>query len=864
MGEERRELVPNRQLVNARLEQHWSQRELAARLGTTFVNVSRWERGITFPGVYYRRLLCQLFGKSAAELGLVLAPVPGKTPQTLPVPCEEPPDEVAPLAPFWYLPYPRNPFFTGRGDLLLRLHDLLKSSSGQSVTLCGMGGIGKTQAALEYAYRYADEYQAILWLHAETAESLAASYLTLADLLKLPACQEREQARIVAAVQAWLAARRDWLLIVDNVEDLELVKRALPPILHGSLLLTARQQALDLSAHVVYLETLSRDEGLAFLRRRARVGEPGASGLAVVAEGTDDEALQEIALTMDGLPLALDQAGSYLEATRCHPADYLHLLRSALLPLLDEREAHAGHPLSVVRTFTLAWEQLKREQPEASELFTTCAYLAPTAIPEILFLQGAAELGPTFERFVTHPLSFQHAMRALLAYALVQRDPASRSVTIHRLVQMIQRESQPEDLQRLWRSRVLGALGQLFPASDMLGPARWGLCETLLPHALASVALWEQDAEESGVERHLRWLSAVGDYLTRRARYAEAGALFRRLLDHARPALGADHPLLAFPLHGLAVVALEQGNYGEAEPLFQGAICLREAGDHLLLATSLVNLALLFWLRGAYDEAEPLYLRVIQIEERLLGSEHPELALPLTGLAALSWQQGRHELAEQLYLRALRIMDPASPATAHTLHGLADLYRQQGKYALAQPLLQQALHMQERHLGAEHPHVARLLTNLAMLSSDQGNYAEAEQLYRQALRLQEAALGAGHPDIGYALHGLADLYRQQGNPGEAEKLYQRVAHLLAETLGPEHPRVAYPLYRLALLYQDQGQPVEARRLFTRILEIRRQALGGAHPETVEVIEALARLPEVVELSHLVNARPSKQGLRSVC
>jgi DNA-binding XRE family transcriptional regulator len=190
-----RPVSPNHRLRQARIWRNWRQQDLADHLGTTPVTISRWEVGSQQPGLYFREKLCALFGKSLAELGLVL-----EEQHLTFVPPEE--------ASIWNVPFLRNPFFTGRDQILAHLHTALTSEPTlaaltQSYSLHGLGGIGKTQLVIEYAYQYRYEYEAVLWVEAETQTSLTSSFVALAGLLALPEQKEEDQNKIVTAVLRW-------------------------------------------------------------------------------------------------------------------------------------------------------------------------------------------------------------------------------------------------------------------------------------------------------------------------------------------------------------------------------------------------------------------------------------------------------------------------------------------------------------------------------------------------------------------------------------------------------------------------------------------------------------------------------------
>ena len=321
-----------------------------------------------------------------------------------------------------------------------------------------------------------------------------------------------------------------------------------------------------------------------------------------------------------------------------------------------------------------------------------------------------------------------------------------------------------------------------------------------------------------------------------------------KMCELQRRHLGLEHPKVASSLDKLALLYYNQGQYAQAEPLYQRAMAIREEAlgpEHPAVAISLNGLAGLYRTQGQYAQAEPLYKRALAIQEKALGPEHPDVATSRNNVALLYCNQGQYAQAEPLYKRALAIQEkalgPEHPAVATSLNNLAGLYHNQGQYAQARPLYKRALAIREKALGLEHPDMANSLNNVALLYCNQDQYAQAEPLYKRALAIQERALGPEHPDVATSLNNLALLYDNQGQYARAEPLYERALAIQEKTLGPEHPAVATSLNNLAGLYDNQGQYAQAEPLYKRALAIREATLGPEHPNVATSLNNLAGL-----------------------
>jgi hypothetical protein len=291
-------------------------------------------------------------------------------PREAPRPVPERPAFPGALPPVWNVPK-RNPFFTGREEVLKHIHDTLTKVSTAALTqpqaISGLGGVGKTQTAVEYAYRYHDDYSAVLWVGADTREALVAGFVRIAELLGLPEKAAQDQNLAVAAVARWLENNSGWLLILDNADDPKLAREFLPKGQGHHVLLTTRAQATRGVARRVKIEEMAPEEGALFLLRRTKI----LTEDAPLDAAPETERAQAIAIAqeLDGLPLALDQAGAYIEETDCGLSDYLALYQARGAELRRRRgEMATDHPDPVAMIWDISFKKIEETNPAAAEL----------------------------------------------------------------------------------------------------------------------------------------------------------------------------------------------------------------------------------------------------------------------------------------------------------------------------------------------------------------------------------------------------------------------------------------------------------------------------------------------------------------
>ncbi len=397
-------------------------------------------------------------------------------------------------SPVWNVPYARNPFFIGRDELLTHLHNQLLagqvSALSQPQAISGLGGIGKTQIAVEYAYRHKQDYQAILWVHAENRETLNASYNEIADLLTLPERESKKQNMVIQGVKTWMQTHQSWLLIFDNVDEPEALVPFLPTPIRGHLLVTTR--ASDVSdlglgfGHVLAVETFSPELGTLFLLHRAGLLALDATlDLATLTERTQ---AQQIGHDLGWLPLALDQAGAYIRATRSDLASFRQIYQQHRAQLLRERRGR-DHPEPVATTWSLSFQRIEEENPAAADLLRACAFLASDEIPEeILLRQGAQNWSNALAKVADDLFLWNDTIYELLKYSLIQRNPRNQTLSIHRLVQVVLQDAMEAPTQRQWVEHTVQAVSRAFP-ERIEESAIWPTYKYLLPHANVCVEL---------------------------------------------------------------------------------------------------------------------------------------------------------------------------------------------------------------------------------------------------------------------------------------------------------------------------------------------------------------------------------------
>jgi tetratricopeptide (TPR) repeat protein len=742
--------------------------------------------------------------------------------------------------PTWNIPYPRDPFFTGGKKLLHTLHDTLTAATcTQPQALLGPCGIGKTALALEYAYRYRDDYQAVLWVRASSPDLFQADLAALCTTLHLAQQNEPDQSAQYHAVKRWLHEHTGWLLILDAVDDMTTISDVLPLARTGFLLLTTRSPQLQKIAHCHELAPMEAEIAVLFLLRRSQRISRDTPFEDITQ--SDRQAALALAQQLQYLPLALRQAAAYIEQTSCGLPHYLDMYRQLHITLLKKYETMLTTTLAtLVVTWFLAFRKLAQTHPLAIELLQFCACFHTDEIPEMMIAEATNYLDSFLQTSSEAP-SVEDCLTKLTQFALISAHASRKTLALPSYIHDFLYEEMDAETQQHYAERAIQVIDRVFPDDEYIP---WSQCFPYLLHARSCLLLIDQWNINTIETAH--FLNRVGAYLLAHAHYSEAELFYKHALDIWQAAGDPKHTQLVQLLTSLGITYEGQGLYAQAEPLYERALAIDQqkwGAEHLNVAASLNNLASLYYVQGKYTQAEPLYLRATALYESAVESGHPDLAISFNNLAALYYMQGKYAQADQLCQQALAIWEAQAeqehPHRIPCLNNAARLACAQAKYSQAERLFQRALQLSKSLLGSEHPLVGTVLNNLGELYHIMGKYAQAQTTYQQALHIREHRLGLNHPEVASTLNNLARLHYDQGQYVQAELICKRAYAICEQTVGVEHLTTMFTLRNQALLSCTCGHYTQAIALYQQAMAISHKLVGELHPYVASLLHDMA-------------------------
>ncbi|RKL04138.1 hypothetical protein BFJ70_g17223 [Fusarium oxysporum] len=671
------------------------------------------------------------------------------------------------------IPYPRNEDLVHRQDLMDKLDKLLPRKSGSySAALWGLGGSGKTQIALDYAYRRcdADEECCVFWVHGDNEATFLADYKTIGK--KLGVDERLDGLDLLDAVRNAIEARSKWVMVVDNADDLTMfgvgqqakdeemndtLYKYVPHGSQGTILWTSRD------AHIVgtlvggcrgiAVRSMAMGEAMTLLARTR-----GDS--STVERGLRKAGVDALLEELQCLPLAISQAGAYMRRMSMTAEQYLGLLRQGqtrweVLRMSDtDRHRRPEVSNSVLETWRISTEQIRAESEMSYRMLHVVVFVDSQDIPHELMM-AAANRCDTDDGSSTRRATELEALKAIARLrefsflSLRQTQNGGRSYEMHKLVQEALRygltisglaettvgkasgvDDGPKKGEAYYCSTALQIVDDLFPSSE---PASWAQCEQYVTHAIR-VGEW---AEVGGAEiETATLLQRVSRFLHDRGRWREKGPMDSRAWDLRRRMLGVRHSDTIWSMASLGATYHAQGQYDEAERLKDEALDFRRevlGEKHPDAIGSMADLAATYHAQGRYDEAQGICREVLNLQREILGDKHPDTIGGMASLAATYHAQGRYDEAQGICRGVLdlrrEVLGEKHPDTIGSMADLAATYHQQGRYDKALELHQTALDLRRHILGEKHPHT---MQSVAYLASTQDALQQLQSLAESA------------------------------------------------------------------------------------------------------------------------------------
>ncbi|KAF2688898.1 TPR-like protein [Lentithecium fluviatile CBS 122367] len=697
--------------------------------------------------------MASTFSFGDANAGFQAGIVNGPVNTTFQLPPERP---ETPPPPSILIPFARDADFVERGTTLDQVHQRCAAPDSRAA-LVGRGGVGKSQLAIEHAYRTRGRSPEtwVFWLHASNAARFEQSYRDIADCVRI-AGRLNPKANIFKLVHDWLHGSKErWLLVLDNVDDgrflfdsqangqgqpadgsrtaFRPLRTYLPRCERGSILITTRNKEAALTLvenrDIVAVEPMDKVQALALFEKKLGVQQDNGNAVGLAA-------------ALEYMPLAIVQAAAYISqrAPRCSVAKYLEEFkkserkRSSLLTYDNsqlQRDWEAKN--SIVVTWQISFEHIQQTRPSAADLLSLMSFFDRQGIPEAL-IRSRSEHGDAQTSQKAHgddkwdsdkeddasqssanDDTFEHDVVTLRNFCFISVDTNGTSFEMHALVQLATRMwLAAHGKLTQWRQQFISNLCAKFPTGQY---ENWAVCQALFAHARSAVG--QQPEDKSSLAEWATLLYRAAWYAENMGNITDAITLAVKSMKARKKVLGQEHEdtLWSIAMVGLAYTL--GGQWDDAEKLFVQVMetCKTKLGaDHPNTLTSMANLAATYNNQGRWDDAEKLFVQVAETRKTKLGVDHPDTLTSMAGLAATYRNQGRWDDAEKLFVQVMETsktkLGVDHPNTLTSMAGLAATYRKQGRWDDAEKLFVQVMETRKTKLGVDHPNTLSTINNL--------------------------------------------------------------------------------------------------------------------------------------------------------
>ena len=701
------------------------------------------------------------------------------------------------------VPYHRNEHFMGRHQLLTdiyrRLCQTVQNHHNHRLALHGLGGVGKTQLALEYAYTHQNYYDGIYWISAANQISILSGFREIAKRtnclgyeFNLESCEKD--------VISWLNRQDRWLLIFDNLDDATVVDGLLPNVSpRQHILFTTRNPNSDeIPAEGIEIGVMNFKDAADLLILRSRLND-------VENIPEQKEEAERIVQELGFLPLAIEQAGAYIREVSKNIFKLLPSYRN------DRQKYHQRMPRgnwkyqkSISTTWRLSFERIEQTNLSAAQLLRLLAFLNPDNILTDFLEAGCQALDHDLQSIIKESDTLDEALSDLERWSIVRRqndDVGGERITIHRLVQLVIRDEMTEVEFSYFAQAALALCDRAFPSHTTNNDSRM-ICRRYQSQVIIPLSTIVPDAT-SHVQ--LEVLERIAWFLHDDGKYAQSRELRSRTLDNYVLLMGRDDP-------------------------------------NTLLVTS--NLALTYRREGRLKDAAQLQVEVMEAMERVFGAEHRDTLRVMSELALTYLYQGRCDHAFRLHEKVLdartRLLGEDHPDTLRAMSRLAATFRDQGEWDNAITLHEKVLCARRRLSDEDHPETLMAMSSLAYSYIGSQRWKEALSLLEVVVEARTRVLGEEHMDTLVAMARLGHVYSHFQRWDLALDLQNKAVSFLKRTCGDEHRDTLTAMTWLASTYWDidNGQRNEAVSLYETVLRARRKTLGADHPTTLGILNIL--------------------------
>ncbi|GAA0461479.1 hypothetical protein Aca07nite_73920 [Actinoplanes capillaceus] len=760
----------------------------------------------------------------------VMVPEPEPNRAILPPPPDDADDDPPDRRPIWGSVPAQNPDFTGREAMLRALNEALVTKSKISVlpqALHGLGGVGKTQLAVEYVYRYISGYDLIWWIPAEQPTTVLSSLAELSKRLRLPESDSLQQtASTVLDTLASTPLR--WLLVYDNADQPDELARFVP-VTGGHVIVTSRNQEWNRLGDAVEVDVFERPESIELIRKRAK---------DISAEEAD-----RLAEKLGDLPLALEQAATWHAETSMPVSEYLELFDAHVRELLSEGKP-TYYPTTVAAFLALAVERLRESSPGTAQLFELFAFLGAEPLSQELLRTGReAPLSEPLRTTLREPIEMGRAIRAVRRLGLARVD-LDKKIQVHRLMQLVLRESLDEEQREHSRRNVQLILAHANPG-DPDGQQGWATHAEIGPHIVpANLVAADFPQARMVVQDQMRYLYLVGDYENSR-RLAEMAIPVWRAGEG--PDIGPQGALTMLATRHLANALRSLGESSRARELTEEVYAVLRGSpafgvDHEYTLVTANSVALDLRILGDYRAALAVDRENLERHRRVFGEDDLYTLRVLQSVAVNLRMLGDVEEAHRIDTGLVQQWSRTGPNRYQTLHCRANVARDllaMGRHQEALDLVSQVVPDLRAEFGPRHTYVLLASRTQAIAMIRLGRFAEAVISARNCYEGTRSRLGPRHEHSLAAAMTLANAMRTVGEIGQAHDLATGALEAYRRDFGARHPFTLAAEVNMALLLRALGDFEAAQVLDEGAATGFREVFGPHHTYTLRTISNLS-------------------------